>query len=172
MYQSGYPDKKNVKADKISKAIDCDDWQIDNETYTRLDDTWGPHTVDRFATDYNTKCSVFNSKHWCPRTLGIDAFNRHWGKEINWIVPPPSEISRCVHKIKQDKADSTLIVPLWHSAPYWPLLHTVRNKSVQFEFFIKESIILPSTVVKKGRGRNGMFGKSIDFSMLAMKIRF
>lgn len=102
----------------------------------------------------------------------IDAFNRQWGKENNWIVPPPSDISRCIHKIIQDKADSTLFVPLWVSAPYWPLLHKVYGNVVEFESFIKDSKILPSTVIKKGRGRNGMFGKSTDFRMLAMKIRF
>ncbi|VDI40154.1 Hypothetical predicted protein [Mytilus galloprovincialis] len=120
----------------------------------KIANNWGPHTVDRFATDYNAKCSIFNTKHWCPGTLGIDAFNRQWGKENNWIVPPPSDISRCIHKIIQDKADSTLFVPLWVSAPYWPLLHKVYGNVVEFESFIKDSKILPSTVIKKGRGRN------------------
>lgn len=166
------PRQENVKADKISKTIDCDDWEIDDITFEYLNQNWGPHTVDRFATDYNTTCSIFNTKHWCPGTLGIDAFNRQWGKENNWIVPPPSDISRCIHKIIQDKADSTLFVPLWVSAPYWPLLHKVNGNVVEFESFIKDSKILPSTVIKKGRGRNGMFGKSTDFRMLAMKIRF
>ncbi|VDI38763.1 Hypothetical predicted protein [Mytilus galloprovincialis] len=96
-------------------------------------------------------CSIFNTKHWCPGTLGIDAFNRQWGKDNNWIVPPPSDISR---------------------SPYWPLLHKVYGNVVEFESFIKDSKILPSTVIKKGRGRNGMFGKSTDFRMLAMKIRY
>ncbi|CAG2200309.1 unnamed protein product [Mytilus edulis] len=96
----------------------------------------------------------------CKDTLGIDAFNRQWGKENNWIVPPPSDISRCIHKIIQDKADSTLFVPLWVSVPYWPLLHKVYGNVVEFESFIKDSKILPSTVIKKGRGRNGIGLKS------------
>ncbi|CAG2207184.1 unnamed protein product [Mytilus edulis] len=50
-------------------------------------------------------------------------------------------------------------------APYWPLLHKVYGNVVEFESFIKDSKILPSTVIKKGRGRNGMFGKSTDFRM-------
>ncbi|CAG2201765.1 unnamed protein product [Mytilus edulis] len=103
------------------------------------------------------------------RTQGIDAFNRHWGKEINWILPPPSDISRCIHNMIQDKADSTLFVPLWVSDPYCPLLHLlhkVYGNFVEFESFIKYSKILPSTVIKKGRGRNGIFGKSTDLRML------
>ena len=39
-----------------------------------LDSYWGKHTVDRFATDYNTKCTRFNSKYWCKGTEAIDAF--------------------------------------------------------------------------------------------------
>ncbi|CAG2224659.1 unnamed protein product [Mytilus edulis] len=46
------------------------------------------------------------------------------------------------------------------TAPYWPLLHKVYGNVVEFESFIKDSKILPSTVIKKGRGRNGIGLKS------------
>ncbi|VDI63461.1 Hypothetical predicted protein [Mytilus galloprovincialis] len=57
-----------------------------------LDKLWGKHTIDRFATDYNTKCSRFNSKCWCKNTEAIDAFSQNWFGENNWLVPPPNVV--------------------------------------------------------------------------------
>ena len=77
------PREENVKADKISKS-----------------------TIDRFVSDYNTKCKVFNSKYWCPGMTGINAFDQYWGQENNWIVPPPSVAQKCMQKMKQETRNS------------------------------------------------------------------
>ena len=50
-------------ADCLSRYSDCDDWGIDESVFQILDQLWSKHTVDRFATDYNTKCKRFNSKY-------------------------------------------------------------------------------------------------------------
>ncbi|XP_063416794.1 uncharacterized protein LOC134699037 [Mytilus trossulus] len=167
------PREENVKADQISKSVDCDDWGIDPEVYSVLDNLWGPHTVDRFASDYNTKCLVFNSKHWCPNTSGITAFDQDWKSEINWIVPSPSLVSKCIQKMKQEKSIGTLIVPYWRSAPFWPILNFGIEGSQTFASFVVDSRLLSSSVVIRGRGKNGLFGKTdTHFPMLALKIRF
>jgi hypothetical protein len=42
-----------------------------------------------------------------------------------------------------------------------------------FEKLIVDSKIMASKIIKRGRGRNGMFGKTqSDFSMIALKLRF
>jgi hypothetical protein len=64
--------------------------KVDEDVFTKLNNVWGPHTIDRFASDYNTKCKVFNSKYWRPGTTGINAFDQHWGQENNWTVSLPS----------------------------------------------------------------------------------
>jgi hypothetical protein len=164
------PREENVKADKISKSTDCDDWEIDKDVFTKLNNVWGPHTIDRFASDYNTKCKVFNSKYWCT---GINAFDQHWGQENNWIVPPPSVAQKCIQKMKQETANGTIIIPYWKSASYWPLIYTNIAGVCTFEKFVVDSKIMSSKIIKRGRGRNGMFGKTqSDFSMIALKLRF
>ena len=45
----------NVVADKISKDIDYDDWEIRWETFNFLNHKWGPITIDRFANHENRK---------------------------------------------------------------------------------------------------------------------
>jgi hypothetical protein len=55
------PRDENVKAEKISKSTDCDDSEIDEDGFTKLNNVCGPHAIDRFASDYNTKYKVINS---------------------------------------------------------------------------------------------------------------
>ena len=49
------PRELNTQADFISKLRDCNDWQITRDVYQQLDSTWGPHTLDYFASFYNAK---------------------------------------------------------------------------------------------------------------------
>ncbi|KAK3107923.1 hypothetical protein FSP39_025264 [Pinctada imbricata] len=60
------PREQNIQADFLSRCHDSDDWQIAPLVFIHLDKIWEPHTIDRFASDYNTKCVRFNSRWWCP----------------------------------------------------------------------------------------------------------
>lgn len=53
--------EQNKIADNLSRYSDCDDWGIHSDVFEELDALWGTHTLDRFATDYNSKCIRFNS---------------------------------------------------------------------------------------------------------------
>jgi hypothetical protein len=104
--------QQNKIADCLSRYSDCDDCGIDESVFQILDQLWGRHTVDRFATDYNTKCKRFNSKYWCQNTEAVDSFTQNWFGENNWFVPPPSVICKVIRKFSYDKANGTLVVPL------------------------------------------------------------
>ena len=114
------PRKENTRADDMSRMADCDDWQLDSETFARLNRQWGPYSCDRFECGYNAKCKKFNSRGWYPGTSGVDAFSQNWKNETNWCVPPPKLIARSIDKFVAEKAHGTLIVPYWRSAPFWP----------------------------------------------------
>ena len=92
------PREENVKAEKISKSTNCDDSEIDEDIFTTLNNVWGPHAIDRFTSDYITKCKLFNSKYWCPGTTCINAFDQHWRQENNCIVPPPLVAEKCIQQ--------------------------------------------------------------------------
>ncbi|VDI24493.1 Hypothetical predicted protein [Mytilus galloprovincialis] len=115
------PRESNTKADKLSRQSDCDDWGIQSWVFEYLNDLWGIFTCDRFACDYNTKCKMFNSKFYCKGTSGIDAFKQNWTNENNWLVPPPSLITKVINKLTVERCEGTLVVPEWRSAPYWCL---------------------------------------------------
>ena len=51
------PREQSKIADNFSIYSDCEgDWGIHRDVLEELDALWGTHTVDRFATDYNSKC--------------------------------------------------------------------------------------------------------------------
>jgi hypothetical protein len=113
----------------------------------------------------NKKCTRFNSRWWVPGTESVDAFCQNWSGETNWLVPPPRVISLCLEKIAAEKADCTLIIPKWKSAPFWPLL-TEDSKCG-----LKQQINLGRfRILTKGRGNNGIFSLNpLPFDMLALK---
>jgi hypothetical protein len=44
----------NTWADKLSRHLDSDDWQIHRTIFHKMDSLYGPHTIDRFASALNT----------------------------------------------------------------------------------------------------------------------
>ena len=163
------PRKSNIEADLLSRCSDSDDWSVRDFIFNFLDAKWGPHSCDMFACDYNTKCFKFYSKHWCPGTAGIDAFNYKWANDICWLVPPPRLVSQCIYKIKQEKCRGSLIVPMWKSAPYWPLLFP--DGEIKASFVHEFIVYPPDKLTKRGRGRNGIFdGRPLKFPFLAIRL--
>ena len=49
------PRDQNKTADYLSKCIDKDDWEITTTLFDKLNTLYGPFTIDRFASNMNTK---------------------------------------------------------------------------------------------------------------------
>lgn len=137
--------RENVeRADFLSRCTDSDDWSMKSWVFAWLDRLWGPHTYDRFATDYNAKFKVFSSRWWCPGTSAIDGFSESWKGQNNWLVPPPRLIVKCLLKLSKEGAEGTLIMPRWQSAPFWPLLFPDGQNSANF---VLDSLVLPGCIL-------------------------
>ena len=141
------PRSKNSKADYISKMVDIEDWGTTPEFFSFIDSLWGPHTIDRFASNINKKLKRYNSKFWNPDSEAIDAFSQNWFGENNWIVPPISLVNRAIKHLLHCKSEGTLIVPRWPSSPFWTMIfkeglvyHSYVSEVLEFEpkqnFFI------------------------------------
>ena len=59
------PREQNEIANYISRIVDYDDWFVNPAVFAWVNELWGPHTVDRFASHYNTQLPRFNSRFMC-----------------------------------------------------------------------------------------------------------
>ena len=112
------PRDQNKTADYLSKCIDKDDWEITTTLFDKLNTLYGPFTIDRFASNRNTKTLRFNSKYLCPNTEAVDAFTQNWESENNLLVPPVGDICRVIKYFENKHVSGTLLVPYWKSAPF------------------------------------------------------
>ena len=56
------PRELNERADFLSRIIDYDDWQLNPVVFSELEEAWGPHSVDHFASFHNCQLPRFNSR--------------------------------------------------------------------------------------------------------------
>ena len=60
----------NQKADWLSHIEDYNNWAIHPDHFRMLDDSWGPHTIDRFACSYKLALiptsGIQERKQWMP----------------------------------------------------------------------------------------------------------
>ena len=90
------PRFQNTKADYISNLVDYEDWQTTEEFFHFVDQNWGPHSIDRFASVSNTVLSRFNSLFWYPESEAVDAFTQNWRFEKKWLVPQIKFVCRTI----------------------------------------------------------------------------
>ena len=166
------PRLENERADKLSRILDRDDWAVADHFFSFLDELWGTHTVDRFASYYNYKIARFNSRFWNPGCEAIATFTVDWQMENNWVVPPISLIPRVLKHMQNTKAVGTLVCPCWYSAPFWPMLYPdgynpARAVVEVYELPKESGIFIP------GRGGNVEFIENIVRSkILAVRLDF
>lgn len=68
------PRSENRFSDYLSRIIDHDLWQLNPLVVQMLDNVWGPHTIDQFASHYNTQLPRFNSRFASIGTESVNAF--------------------------------------------------------------------------------------------------
>ena len=149
------PREQNQLADYLSKINDTDNWGIDSITFSNLNKKYGPFTVDRFADDINKRVVTFNSKFYCPGTSAVDAFTENWQNENNWICPPVKLIGSVFKHMEICKCKGTVLLPLWESAFFWPLIYPDVNP-----FYIAYN------------NNNSIFSGYVNFQTLALYVFF
>jgi len=122
------PGSSNDVADRESRATPYDDWAVRREVFRVLDMRWGPHSVDRLADSFNRQTARFNSARACPDSEAVDCFTQDWSRDNNWVVPPFHLIHPLLMLIEEQEAQASLVVPLWESQPWWPLLTSLASE--------------------------------------------
>ena len=112
----------NVEVDQLSRFNDPNDYMLDPSCFRYIDQLWGPHTLDRFASLQTRQLERFCSRYRNSRCEAVDTFTNSWLKENNWIFPPPYLIPRVLKHMSAGGDISTLLLPRWPSAVWCPLL--------------------------------------------------
>lgn len=161
------PRGENKLADAISRlsdVIDTDDWGISKEFFKLLDTRFGPFTLDCFANFYNAKLPKFYSMFFVPGTSGVDSFCFNWAGEVCLLVPPVAVVGRCLEHLFRCRAKGVLVVPLWPSSFFWPML-----KGFFSQFIVGFLRVKGSKVLVLGRNLNSLLG-SINFKSEVLAI--
>ena len=115
----------------------------------------------------------FNSRFFQLGTQAVDAFLQNWHFENNWILPPVSQIARIIAHLRVCKAEGTLVIPLWKSSYFWPLLcDDGRHWNT---LFCPRLVVLPKfkQLFVRGKAKNGLFGaRELSFIVVALPISF
>ena len=172
LFPEWIPRALNQVADWISKDIDQDDYKLHPDLFATLDILWGRHTIDRFSSYRTGQVPRFCSHFPNPDTKAIDAFSVAWLGENNWLFPPPYLLPKVLRHLEFSKADGTLIVPHWESAPWWPLL--IQQKNIFKNFIADIFTITPrKNVFILAVPQNTLFGSEIQgFNVLALRCCF
>ena len=102
----------------------------------------------------------------------MDTFTRSWDFDNNWVCLPPHLVPRTPRHMRSCRAQGTLIVPLWRSAPFWPLL---TSDGSHLAHFVEDWVDLPplKTTLCLGCHSSGVFGReNLNFRVLAVRINF
>ena len=83
------PGVVNQRADKLPRwKQDHTDIRLDPQAFRLIDDKWGPHSVDLFATQTNTQLARFVSWRPDPESIATDAFQFTLKGENAYCFPP------------------------------------------------------------------------------------
>jgi hypothetical protein len=152
-------------ADDGSKTTDTDDWQVDVETYQKINNKY-KFTIDLFASDQNKKCQKFFSNFYCHDTAGIGAFSHSWEDEVAWVCPPIREVIRIVRRLQTSKTSGVPFVPEWKTANYLVEIFN-REGSLLWPYkFVKTHI--PFIIQSKFDYRSPLTGR-VKFNFLAIE---
>ena len=92
------------------------------------------------------------------------------GLTINWLCPPVYLRCKVVRHMKLFSAKGALVVPIWRSAHFWPVL---CSDGVHWSNFIHDWVILPNfpNLFIACKAKNSIFGyKPLSFVSVALRI--
>lgn len=165
------PREFNEEADALSRQADKDDYMINPSIFAALDILWGPHTVDRFSTFRARQVPCFCSRWLNPCTEAVDAFTQRWSGECNWLFPPPYLIPRVLKHMEHGREEGTLVIPVWTSATWWPLIapdgrHPKSFVRDRIEIPPAEDMFIPATP------GTCIFSGMPNYRVVALKVSF
>jgi len=117
------PGKMNEMADEASRVFNFElEAMLSPMVFDWLDSFWGPHSLDAFASFSNAQVQAFVSRYPDPESQHVDFFSVTAPEGNLWLFPPFACLNKTLAKVRDEELQATIVVPLWPSRPFWPLL--------------------------------------------------
>lgn len=117
------PGSENSLADTDSRIVQTKhEWRLNPHIFQQIDQIWGPHSIDLFASAINAHLPTFCTRIPDPQALATNAFTIHWAPHNGWINPPFILLPDILQKVEIERATVTLLAPVWPNQPWYPQL--------------------------------------------------
>jgi hypothetical protein len=104
------------------------EWSIDATFFDELEEKWGAHSIDLFASRDNAKVLRFVSWKPDPAAVTHDSIRLSWTDMGRvYACPPWNLIPLVLQKIRQDKVQATVITPFWPSMLWFPTISAMAT---------------------------------------------
>ncbi len=98
----------NQKADYLNKPSPTYEWQLHSSLFRLIENIFGPHIVDQFASMTTTQLPNYNSHFYDPHMSGVDAIAQcNWANYNNFVNCPFRMIQKVLQVIQNEKAETT-----------------------------------------------------------------
>lgn len=168
MHVEWIPREENEDADSLSRAIDPDDWGVQDDIFWQAQRALGQFSVDLFASGYNAKCERFYSGFPSVTAVATDALRQDWTDEFAWICPPPRLLPQVIRKMLSTRMSGVLVLPWWRSSAFWPLI-TTSNGTAFIDAMVAVWVVPPGdSIFVPGSSRSSIFAKPFFASSVVL----
>ena len=160
------PGKENIRADWESRhTSDCSDWMLHRGVFLQLEETFGPFSVDLFASRTNAQLPIYCSWRADTTAWTVDAFSISWAGMYPYLFPLFALIPACLDKISREEVSAVLIAPVWPGQLWFPQL--LRK-------LMRPPILLPHTqdIVSDPEGQAHSEGSSANGRLACLRHSF
>ena len=118
--------KENVVADYLSRNnVLAWEFQLSRETFfTILNHFNVSPTLDVFASKETAMLARYMSWYPDQEAVARDALIHSWDP-VSYLFPPVPLIQKCLAKIKAEEYLCILVVPMWPTALWWPVISSM-----------------------------------------------
>ena len=107
-------------ADGLSRHDYSASMRLRPSLFRDLDARWGPHHIDRFASQADTQLPLYNSATLDAHSAGVNGLAQDWSGTNSWAFPPVELISRVVFLLRTSPhVSATVVVPYWRAQPWF-----------------------------------------------------
>lgn len=147
------PGRCNILADGLSRAkLTFCEGLLDPAIFQAIVRRWFRPSIDLFAARHCHQLPRYVSRHPDHQAVATDAFTLDWMRlDRVYLNPPFALLGSVLRRLEESlMPQAILIVPLWPSAPWWPLLWQLIIAWPQIVLPYPGVVLLPY----HGRGRS------------------